>query len=251
MESVCVTDVDAATEFLTQLLNASSNVVANISVEHSVLRWEGRQVLVHGDKLGFLLSNNRLFLNADNVSSLAENARRLFPGAVITHYSSSSLPGCLILGPGGLEISALQCGVSGQKHDNLYFSALRAASELCCAQELNNAAITEAVNGITSEDNSRRNPAGTNYRSLFPLLYDSSTFRPISCNTSVPVPFKTELFDGVAMLLVNSSDDPNQVIDQSQWTFEVQVQGKFTRRPEGPLFIGAQISKKMVCISPL
>ncbi|CAM9094530.1 unnamed protein product, partial [Ectocarpus fasciculatus] len=64
-------------------------------------------------------------------------------------------------------------------------------------------------------------------------------------NTSVPIPFKTDMFDGMVILLVNSTDDPSKKLDQTDWTFEVQVQGKFTRKLEGPLFIGAQISKKM------
>lgn len=241
MESVCVEDVDLATDFLSQLLHASSNKVSTISISHSVLHWENRQVLIHGKELEFLLSNNRLFINVENVALFAENAKKIYAGVSVAHYSTTSLPGCLIEGPGNLQIAALQCGVPGQKHDNIYFAALRTGSEVHCARDVN----LTAVPAVSAEDYARRNPPGVQFRSLFPLIYDSSTFRPINCNTTVPIPFKTELFEGLAVLRVNSSDDPSVKMDQNGWTFEVQVQGKFTRIPEGPLFIGAQISKKM------
>jgi hypothetical protein len=123
-----------------------------------------------------------------------------------------------------------------------------ASSELHCAKEINHAELEDVARSQSADEQSRRNPVGVQYRSLFPLLYDNNGFRPISCNTSIPIPFKTEMFEGIAVLLVNSSDDPSAAIDQTDWTFEVQVQGKFTRKPEGPLFIGAQISKKMVLL---
>ena len=238
MESVCVDDVGEATEFLSQLLSASCSTVSDINIEHAVLRWDDRQILVHAIDVQFLLNNKRLFVHVENVAQFAERALQLHNQAAASHFSATSRPACLIRGPGGVEISALQCGPSRPHHDDIYVSALRAASELKLAEEMNGSAATSSTQSY--------NPVGDQYRSLFPLLYDSNVFRPVNCNTSVPVPFKTEMFDGVAILLVNSSDDPSKKLDQTDWTFEVQVQGKFTRKPEGPLFIGAQISKKMV-----
>lgn len=239
MESICVDDVGEATEFLSQLLIASSSQVAGINIEHTVLRWENRQILVHGKDAQFLLNNNRLFLSVENVALFAERAVQLFAQCTATHFSSTSRPACLIHGPGGVEISALECGPT--HNEDIYLSALRAASELQLAEEMNGSAA--AASTATAQN---YNPVGDQFRSLFPLLYDSNVFRPVNCNTSVPIPFKTDMFDGMVILLVNSTDDPSKKLDQTDWTFEVQVQGKFTRKLEGPLFIGAQISKKMV-----
>jgi hypothetical protein len=88
-------------------------------------------------------------------------------------------------------------------------------------------------------------PPGKIFKSLFPSLNDGGQFRPINCNTSSPIPFKTDIFEGIALLTVNASEDPSVKVDQSTMTFEVQVQGKFTRKPRGILFIGAEISKRM------
>lgn len=89
------------------------------------------------------------------------------------------------------------------------------------------------------------NPRGTRFPRLFPFLLDGPTMRPIDCNTSAAVPFKTDIFEGCAMLVVNASTDPSIVVDTTKLTFEVQVQGKFLRKPRGMMFIGAEISKKM------
>lgn len=235
-------DVSVVTEFLCGLLNASANKVSDISIEHNVIHWEDRQVLIHGQELNFLLGNKRLFLVVESISDMAEKAARLYPPVRISYIPPSSLPGCIIHGPADLELAALQVAQVQPRGESIYLGALRAAQEITCLEEVNKSA-SSADEAPIRENN---NPAGTQYRSLFPLLYDSQSFRPICCNTSVPVPFKTEMFEGVALLRVNSSDDPAVKQDQTGWTFEVQVQGKFTRKPRGPLFIGAQISKKMV-----
>jgi hypothetical protein len=89
------------------------------------------------------------------------------------------------------------------------------------------------------------NPRGTRYPRLFPFLLDGASMRPIDCNTSAAVPFKTDIFEGCAMLVVNASTDPSVVVDTTKLTFEVQVQGKFLKKPRGMMYIGAEISKKM------
>jgi hypothetical protein len=97
-------------------------------------------------------------------------------------------------------------------------------------------AVSESADQVSS---------GINFSSLFPSILNNNLFQSIQCNTSIPIPFKTDLFEGVAVLIVNASEDPNAKIDISTYTFEVQVQGKFLRKPTGLLFIGAEISRRM------
>lgn len=248
IESLLVEDVEIATAFLVDLLNASKNRVSGISVDHSVIHWDMRQLLVHDQKLSFLLENKRLFLTTENVSLLVERAMDLHPETVVSYFPATSLPGCILSGPGGIQLSIVQCAEStGKSCDYMHIAALRTAQEVVCSEEINRDNTTESsVEDVSIRE--KRNPVGDQFRSLFPLLYDSKRFRPMNCNTSIPVPFSTEMFEGWAILRVNSTDKPDVKLDQSSWTFEVQVQGKFTRKPKGPLFIGAQISKKMVCI---
>lgn len=135
--------------------------------------------------------------------------------------------------------------------EHVYLAALKLAEDVNSSSLSPTARSMKAKRGLSTTSKGSlasakdANPPGVKFDTLFPYLFDENTFRPISCNTSKPIPFKTEIFEGVALLLVNSSRDPNGRVDDSDMTFEVQVQGRFTKKPQGRMFIGAQISKKM------
>ena len=82
------------------------------------------------------------------------------------------------------------------------------------------------------------------------LLSDNSRrHRPFPPNSSKPIPFETSFFQGIAILAC-----PHKTMDPSfeaffppqfKRTFEIQVQGKFKRLPEGEIYVGAEATDKM------
>ena len=79
-------------------------------------------------------------------------------------------------------------------------------------------------------------------------ILNQGLYRRMSANTALPVPFKNELFEGCALLMVRTDLETQNYAHRfagNHYTFEVQVQGKFTRVPPGRVFIGAEITKSM------
>ena len=73
-------------------------------------------------------------------------------------------------------------------------------------------------------------------------------FSPCPPNSRTPVPFETELFKGTCLLLLRTNPIDSHYRNFFQGTkrqFEVQVQGKFKRKPTGEIYVGADITKKM------
>ena len=67
-------------------------------------------------------------------------------------------------------------------------------------------------------------------------------------NSREPIPFETELFKGVCLLLIRSDPlDPFYAkhFEGKKREVEIQVQGTFKRMPEGDLYCGVEVSKKM------
>ena len=67
-------------------------------------------------------------------------------------------------------------------------------------------------------------------------------------NAREPVPFETELFKGVCLLLIRSNPlDPFYMkhFEGKKREMEVQFQGTFKRMPEGDLYCGVEVSKRM------
>jgi len=99
-------------------------------------------------------------------------------------------------------------------------------------------------------------PRGPSIPTIFPSVLHDGAFCPIPPNASSPIPFKTEYFEGEVLLLVKTTPLVPQYKHIFQkvseftnkagtMTFEVQCQGKFTKIPQGRLYIGAEITKKM------
>ena len=62
------------------------------------------------------------------------------------------------------------------------------------------------------------------------------------------MPFETEIFKGVTLLLVRTAPMDTHYRNFFEGTkreFEVQVQGKFKRAPEGEIYVGAEATQKM------
>jgi hypothetical protein len=80
------------------------------------------------------------------------------------------------------------------------------------------------------------------------LLHDQEYHR-IYLNTMEPTSFSTDLFEGKMHLLVNSKfeKDPYfiDLFQRDKYSFQIQIQGKFKKQPNGMLYIGAEITKKM------
>ena len=73
-------------------------------------------------------------------------------------------------------------------------------------------------------------------------------FAPCPPNLRVPMPFETEIFKGVTLLLVRTNPldgHYSNFFDGTKREFEVQVQGKFKRVPEGEIYVGAEATQKM------
>jgi len=75
------------------------------------------------------------------------------------------------------------------------------------------------------------------------------TYSKMRINSSNPVSFKNELFEGRALLMVRTDNTDSQRYGErfagNHYTFEVQVQGRFLKVPPGKVFIGAEITKSM------
>lgn len=79
------------------------------------------------------------------------------------------------------------------------------------------------------------------------LSENSSRFVPCPPNSREVIPFETEFFKGVALLLIRTEqvDEKYQDFFPKSRQFEVQVQGKFKRLPQGEIFVGAEAVSKM------
>jgi hypothetical protein len=91
-------------------------------------------------------------------------------------------------------------------------------------------------------------PLGRNLPSIYPALLHLGEHRPITANSPAPIPFQTDLFTGKVLIMLRT--DPLDKLYRHRFeghecTLEVQVQGKFNKIPDGPLFFGAEITKKM------
>jgi len=69
-------------------------------------------------------------------------------------------------------------------------------------------------------------------------------FSPCPPNSRTPVPFETELFRGVCLLLLRTEPMDSHYrafFHGTKRQFEVQVQGRFKRQPTGEIYVGAGI----------
>eukprot|EP00013_Stygamoeba_regulata_P017219 CAMPEP_0177680652 /NCGR_PEP_ID=MMETSP0447-20121125/30289_1 /TAXON_ID=0 /ORGANISM="Stygamoeba regulata, Strain BSH-02190019" /LENGTH=1306 /DNA_ID=CAMNT_0019190001 /DNA_START=99 /DNA_END=4019 /DNA_ORIENTATION=- len=84
---------------------------------------------------------------------------------------------------------------------------------------------------------------------IFPLelknCYDGSLLQP---NSRQPLPLETDLFKGVMVMKLRSNPiDPyfEPYFRGRKRTLELQVQGKFKKRPDGPVFMGLEVTEQL------
>jgi hypothetical protein len=91
-------------------------------------------------------------------------------------------------------------------------------------------------------------PLGRSLPSIYPALLHLGEHRPITANSPAPIPFQTELLTGKVLMMLRTNPLDKLYrhrFEGTTYMVEVQVQGKFNKIPDGPLFFGAEISKKM------
>ena len=90
---------------------------------------------------------------------------------------------------------------------------------------------------------------GLHLPSIRALLLHDQDYHRIYLNTMEPTSFSTDLFEGTMHLLVNSKleKDPYfiDLFQRDKYSFQIQIQGKFKKQPNGMLYMGAEITKKM------
>eukprot|EP00639_Heterosigma_akashiwo_P029634 CAMPEP_0194687678 /NCGR_PEP_ID=MMETSP0295-20121207/16417_1 /TAXON_ID=39354 /ORGANISM="Heterosigma akashiwo, Strain CCMP2393" /LENGTH=393 /DNA_ID=CAMNT_0039576091 /DNA_START=166 /DNA_END=1343 /DNA_ORIENTATION=- len=71
----------------------------------------------------------------------------------------------------------------------------------------------------------------------------AATGQPFPVNSSEPIPFETEIFKGGAIFMVKTEGNGpyNNHLEGHRRQFELQVQGRFTRRLERALWLGAEV----------
>mmetsp|Transcript_17248 Transcript_17248/g.24990 ORF Transcript_17248/g.24990 Transcript_17248/m.24990 type:complete len:312 (-) Transcript_17248:60-995(-) len=84
-------------------------------------------------------------------------------------------------------------------------------------------------------------PHGQAVQSIRPYLLHLGFLRPIIPNTNnVPIEFSNGFFEGKALIVINKKSL------RKDYTFEVQIQGRFLEvPPKGKFFVGAEVTKPM------
>jgi hypothetical protein len=79
-------------------------------------------------------------------------------------------------------------------------------------------------------------------------VQDGDKFTEVTPNSREPSPFDTDIFAGISQIVVRTAlidEHFRNFFEGRKRLFEVQVQGKFKRKPEGEMYVGAEISEKM------
>jgi len=90
---------------------------------------------------------------------------------------------------------------------------------------------------------------GLHLPSIRALLLHNHDYHSIYSNTMEPTSFSTDLFEGKMHLLINSKEEKNpyfiDLFHRDKYSFQIQIQGKFKKQPNGMLYIGLEITRKM------
>jgi hypothetical protein len=101
----------------------------------------------------------------------------------------------------------------------------------------------------TASQNQNPPPVRQPFPTLEVTLLSENSVRFVQCppNSRLPIPFETEFFKGTAMLLIRTDpmDDLYKDFFPKLRQFEVQVQGKFKRLPQGEIYVGSEALHKM------
>jgi hypothetical protein len=103
------------------------------------------------------------------------------------------------------------------------------------------------------EDKTPAEPPPPEFPSLRARWGESWTeAEPLVINSRTAIPIRTELFEGKALLLIRppggTDVDPyyqTRIFQGRKRRFEVQLQGRFLKKPTGMLYIGAEVTERM------
>ena len=164
-------------------------------------------------------------------------------------------------------------GIVLQGPEGILIYLSTASSDQAQAQMLLNSIVSPAKGGAVPTPDTDSTPAKERTRSRSndipkSMSTPSSTssvprpvFSTLSCkimnfddfmrcppNLRTPMPFETDIFKGVTLLMVRTNPIDSvyeQFFSGTKREFEVQVQGRFKRIPEGEVFVGAEAQAKM------
>lgn len=178
-------------------------------------------------------SNKQFMIEVDDSGVVIEAAVKL-GGAIIEEFVQSGSTLTVLVGPENIRIIIADRARS-VINGNIFL------------QWLKHNARDESLKKIEPIDKGWSSPRGMVIPTLYCHIRNENNFMPIDSN-SKPIPFKCDIFEGVAALYIRTSPLPQDYKSfflGNSCTFEVQVQGRFTKMPKGKLYIGAEISKAM------
>jgi hypothetical protein len=175
-----------------------------------------------------LISNNQLSFEVSSVELISQ--RCILQGyTILAECSASGAALCVIQGPENIRVVVIE---RKQESQDIPLSQVIASW------------IADDNKGKVEKSSSAETwnpPRGKPIPTLFPSVLHNGRFERIYPNSSAPVPYKTEYFEGHVLLVVRTTPMDStypHVFQKSNTCFEVQAQGKFTKIPQGKLFIG-------------
>ena len=177
----------------------------------------------------------------------------------------------IIKGPENIEVSILKSSKKEGTNTILdeFISCVKSTSNSIAISADNLATKKDLISSVAASVSNKRDDSpnsgefiSTLHLSILQVENGLKLYKPIFANSLRPIRFKTDLFDGEVLFLVNTnnnayyskSDTSTNAYkqrflegdaSQRKITFELQVQGKFLQLPNGKLFCGAEITKCM------
>lgn len=166
---------------------------------------------------------------------------------------SQSKKFCTLEGPGGIIINvlSLQLGKGAKCHEiilNIMQSRIPDVNDDDFSHVKTRETAKTDVDVIPRKPERRANPARIYFPTLKVEILSKGQYISCSPNPKYPMPFETEYFRGVMMLLVRTNPvDPlyKKFFENPKKNFEFQVQGKFLTQPKGDIFAGAESTTKL------
>lgn len=200
-------------------------------------------------------------LHASRVAGIA------LGGEVIDEFKDDKGEVCVLKGPSNIEVILLQDlgddvshfeTLLAFMHHKLGGPSVHSPQQLSSQsqpKQQENVSLTSPnpkttkTPGIKKCNKSSWTPSiGVHLPTIVPMMLHKGEYRLITANTPEPIAFENDIFQGVALLLLNTrleGDIYRSRFEGTKYFYEVQVQGRFKIIPKGRLFIGAEITKKM------
>lgn len=218
--------------FIASILCVRKYTIENMDVSHMVVDiTSSRQVIILGKENMLLESTEQLILDIEDIETVKTRVLE-FGGKIVEECVIRGKIIIVVEGPENIQLILL----GGDGCDIASSEAL-----LAWQVEKSRARRVFQDENSTPATSDWNPPSGVIIPTLFPYVLHKGKFSEICPNSSAPISFETDLFKG--MLLVAIRTTPmNQIyrhmFEGTKTCFEVQVQGKFKKIPNGTLFIG-------------